>query len=421
MLITIHNFQSHAHTELNLGDPGMYAIVGRNGHGKSAILRAIKTVPLGGTLDRRHGTNESYVSINGCSRVFEKGKGFFRIEGIEGELKALRSSVPAEVKDRLKLSEINFRDQHDAYFLLSDTPGARARVMNEFADLGEIDYVSSALKSEGKSLEAEKKVISRDLATVTDEIKDLDWAIAADTDYQLVERQQQITQEAISHVSILQEQISYVKNLLEKLRQFPDPDVLSLFHAAKHATDKTGVKALTNTLNEISVYADYLMRFPDDMNPSLREVQKSLDKLPDIPTLKTLIDQWHEYAEDLRLCPNPEEDIARLKSVDLTPVPFSLVNVITGAAALTTQLAATEGIKGWEQEACALRTAEGLLENARSKDSDLRVVMLIHESKQKAYNDLDAACTKAKAELDEAFKEAGTCPLCGADCGGSHG
>ena len=116
MKLTIKNYQGHEESELEFVSPGINAIVGKNGHGKSSIFRALRSVPLGDSLYRRKRTRETIVTIDGCTKGYVKSKNIYIVD--DTEFKALRNLVPKEVTDRLQLKEINFRSQHNQYFLL---------------------------------------------------------------------------------------------------------------------------------------------------------------------------------------------------------------------------------------------------------------------------------------------------------------
>lgn len=163
--ISIHNFQSHKHTRLNLS-PGVNVIVGSSDQGKSAVLRALGWVvnnrPSGDAFRSDWGgdtvveieaenssivrkktdkTNEYQLSIGGKSvndTVF----------------KAFGQDVPNEISTALNFASINSQSQLDSPFLLSSdwTPGRVAEYLNEAAGLGVIDHAMDAINSRARRI-----------------------------------------------------------------------------------------------------------------------------------------------------------------------------------------------------------------------------------------------------------------------------
>lgn len=128
MKLQIKNFQGHENSLMEFSGGGINAIIGPTGNGKSSIFRAMEALVLGKIMDRRHKTTSTSITLDGCSRIYEGGKGKYKVD--DHEFAAMRKSVPGEVFDKLRLRDINFRSQHQPYFLLSDSPGAVARAMN---------------------------------------------------------------------------------------------------------------------------------------------------------------------------------------------------------------------------------------------------------------------------------------------------
>ena len=171
--VSIQNFQSHARTVLDFHE-GVNVIVGTTDGGKTAIIRALRWLiwnrPSGDALRSRWGgaTNVQLETEEGViTRSKDKiDKYTLRLKGQEDlEFKAIGVSVPAEIQRVLNISEINLQNQHDATFLLSDTPGAVATHFNKVARLDRIDSATSAINGWIRGLKSDVSHLETDIAT----------------------------------------------------------------------------------------------------------------------------------------------------------------------------------------------------------------------------------------------------------------
>lgn len=177
--IKITNFQSHKDTRLELC-PGVNVLTGTSDSGKSAVVRALvwlaQNRPQGAayrsTWVEPGDVTGVEVGLSGGAGVVRERDGQrvnrYRLNG-DLELEALRADVPAEVREALVLEEYNVQGQHDAYFLLQNTPGEVARMLNDVVGLDVIDAVlrevnsivldsargAGAAKAEAERLEAQ--------------------------------------------------------------------------------------------------------------------------------------------------------------------------------------------------------------------------------------------------------------------------
>jgi len=137
-------------------EPGINCIVGPSDKGKSAIFRALTWVtsnkPRGNAHIREGETScEVRLLVDGhtISRQRTKSKNTYHLD--KKEFKAFGTETPDEIKDLLKLDEVNFQSQHDAPFWLCNSPGEVAKKLNAVVDLEIIDQVLSTISSESTS------------------------------------------------------------------------------------------------------------------------------------------------------------------------------------------------------------------------------------------------------------------------------
>ena len=400
MKLTIKNFQGHEQSTLDFTSPGINAITGPNGHGKSSIFRAMRAVPMGDTLDRRHNTRESSVDIDGVTKAYTSARNQYEIDG--NTFKALRNNVPKEVFDRLQLRDINFRSQHQPYFLLSDSPGAVARAMNELTDLGVIDYVASALKSEGRRLDAERSRLESNLEAERTKVSSLDWAVEANEDLRLIESTQASIDAMSTQILTLSVIIADAVELRAKLAKFPPAGVLQVFECLLdkiHLTDSTGLEALISTA---TTHKQWIESVPESMMAALEVGQNRLSKAPEIASLESLVASAREYALDLRLCLDPKPDIARL---DFAFPEYDLLETrVAEARRLRSEVERLSHTAGWGPDLSEIRLPaiefESLEALSKSAASLLQQSIEVELKYQEALSDY-------KLLMPE------TCPLCG--------
>lgn len=152
--LSIENFQSHRKTVLDLVD-GLNVITGTSDNGKSSVIRALRWVvcnrPQGLDFhsnfagEKEKTIVEIQMDEGVIARIKNKSANYYLIDDIE--FHALRSDVPEEIKQVLRMDELNIQGQFDPYFLLQSSPGEVAKKLNEFCGLEIIDSMLSKINS----------------------------------------------------------------------------------------------------------------------------------------------------------------------------------------------------------------------------------------------------------------------------------
>jgi exonuclease SbcC len=178
--VEIMDFQSHKHSSIDF-DKGVNIIAGASDSGKSSILRAllwvIRNRPTGDSICNWFSDEVTVVNITTpeCSVVKSRSKGETIFDFLEGEdhhvFKKVKTDVPEEIQRALNISDVNIQEQHDAYFLLKDSPGEVARKLNEITGL---DIIDSLFKHANKEILDTKRLIENkevDLKEINEEIE----------------------------------------------------------------------------------------------------------------------------------------------------------------------------------------------------------------------------------------------------------
>jgi exonuclease SbcC len=179
--LRLKQFRSHEDSCLEFS-PGINVILGRSGCGKTNILRALIWLatnrPRGLAFRSRFAkkglpteveaavsptstpngkqlvTNSESISLT--LRKSTKGMAVYSVGNTE--LTGFGSSVPEEVVELLDLNpELNIREQLDAPFLITSSPGEVAGVINRVTKLENVDKWVSQLTTRVNSTKKKKK------------------------------------------------------------------------------------------------------------------------------------------------------------------------------------------------------------------------------------------------------------------------
>jgi DNA repair exonuclease SbcCD ATPase subunit len=149
--IHVINFQSHTNSTLELVD-GVNVIIGKSDSGKTGIFRCFNWVaenrPLGDAFRSEWGGETKGALVfdeSTVHRIKSEKENKYALPN-KVELKAFGSEPPQEVKDIVRMDSINIQQQVDPPFLLSNSPGEAAQVLNKAASIQDIDFLISNLK-----------------------------------------------------------------------------------------------------------------------------------------------------------------------------------------------------------------------------------------------------------------------------------
>ncbi len=251
--IKLQNFQSHRDSEI-LFHPGITVVTGESDVGKSSVVRGLEWVamsrPSGDTI-RRHKTKTTTVDIDGVTKTRTASKHSYTVGG--ETFKALRTDVPEQVRNKLRLSDANFQRQHDTYFLISDKPGQVAKTLNEVADLKIIDTSLKEVRRRIRETKTEKKFLESQIKEKKETTKDLQWAIAADKDYTTIENLRLVAE--LIDTSSLEEKINASTTCLQELDKIPEPflDVLKVMENLQNLKEDLTLQNAIDAVIENSV------------------------------------------------------------------------------------------------------------------------------------------------------------------------
>ena len=272
--IRLQNFQAHRDSKI-LFSPGVNAIIGKTGAGKTSILRALRWVifnkPAGDAL-QSHWAEDARVDIelddgNTISRVRTKTKNLYILNG--KEFSAFGQGVPQEIRDVLNMEDLNFRSQMDAPFLLSQSPGEVAQVLNRIVNLDVIDTAQSNIRKKKAGVEAELKVKKRDVDDLEIQLTEFNYLEEMEAEVAKLESMEKIRVAMAKSMTAIQSLLTESGRLTAKNEQVSrilrvEKDfqkITNLVEKKKQATDKH--EKIKGVLDSIMAQTQKLRRADD--------------------------------------------------------------------------------------------------------------------------------------------------------------
>lgn len=285
--IEIKNFQSHQGNRLVLS-PGINALTGDSDNGKSAVLRAllwcvtnspsgdayvsdwIKTpkgkVKAGEACQVVVDSNPGDGKRSVCRVRADDFNGYKLYDGGDGcqEFSALRTDVPQAVQEAFNLGAVNIQRQMDAPFLIAETPGEAARIINGLVNLSVIDEALAAANSISRANAADVKYTAGELEEKEKALAALDWV--------------QDLQDLADRAAAIEPRVKSTRERLEGLR------------AALHAyvTQELTLSALDNAISAIQAALDAVKPVDAAMNTAIQRInrmERSLREWAAIPSI----------------------------------------------------------------------------------------------------------------------------------------
>lgn len=402
------NFQSHKDTLIEF-QPGITGLTGDTDAGKSAIIRSMLLVVENSYKETfiRHGEKfvEAYVNDVRRTKTRRTGTNEYQI-GDDDPIKVPKRDVPPEVQDHLRLSEINFQCQHDAYFLIQDTPGAVAKKLNQVADLQVITEALKLGKARVKEEKANKDAKSEALEEQELKLEKLVWAEEFEFLLTQAESSSAGYEKLELAISELDSVIDSVQRREKELREFPDTEkILESKKIAKDSVDLLGsfnVEALTSMIKAVE---DNVTKLPDTSG-DIEKLKGELPKL-DFSSIGILDKLVGRVLETNVTIPDTSEDLINLSEVLVKlqePTNDTLQPLIEEVKNAKLDL-------NWFPEtviSADVSELEKIIESLKVVEDLLSDIEITEDQKDFA----ETGHRKCKLEYDSLLKETGHCPLC---------
>jgi exonuclease SbcC len=181
--VEIKNFRSHRNTIINFHS-GFNVITGSSDNGKSAIIWAFIWAmfnrPSGDSIKSWAASTDDPVEVamefdtDWFIKKREGTKNIYECSDNDGNLihyEALRGSVPEVIQQIVNITDYNIQTQAKPYFMLQDSPGDRAKKLNELVGLDIIDSVSKILNGKISVAKTDIVKLNKSIASLSEELK----------------------------------------------------------------------------------------------------------------------------------------------------------------------------------------------------------------------------------------------------------
>lgn len=297
--VNITNFQSHKESELEFTD-GVNVIIGPSDAGKSAIFRAIYWVitnrPLGDSF-RSYWGGDTRVDLHFDDVIISRLKGdsdnqYIITNETPLVLKAFGTDTPEEVVKLLSLDDINIQSQIDPPFLLANTPGEVAQLLNKAASIDDIDKAMSNLKSYYNETKRSKTYLEKQIIDIQEELQQYDNLPELEKLVDVFEHMVREAEMYIGQYDRLSELVDRIYSVQNELSKFKDVDnYLSL------------LKEALTSLEELN-YIKGRVKQISDLVTKIKNIEASIIKTE--KTIEQLEKEYKELApETCPLCGSP--------------------------------------------------------------------------------------------------------------------
>lgn len=400
--LTGKNFQSLRDVEYEF-HPGVNVLSGPTDAGKSATVRLIKWIidnsPAGDAY-RRHETSKTSGTLDAVSKHKTASKHYYKCDG--QMFKAIRSSVPDEIRNVLRLDLNNFQGQHDAYFLIRDSPGQVAKTLNNVADLQIIDQSRQLVKQRIKDAKNRKESLREDVKEKEEKIASLQWVKAADRLYSEIEDLQMI----LDHLKIeeLQEKIDQVLEYQELVDSFPDiaADLLMLTDLKKEADVDLSIVEVLEVIEENS------REYPD-IKADLKQLNQLSEEFNVDLSFVEILDVIEKNQVNI---PDPKADLDFLNR-SLEDLNSEKIQEIEELLAYVGD--AQEEVNHYPEEIDDLTEIIAMLRETEKQIEDLTELVSECVIAEDCAEEAATVYLQGKKEFSEKMRSLGKCPLCEGD------
>lgn len=179
--ILLTNFQNWKKLAIDF-DPYVTSLVGLNGAGKSCVLRALRWVILNDGQDVINwNAKTATVKLVFDDNTLIRSKGEENSYTLNGQkFVAFGTNVPEEIQNLLKITEVNFQDQHDPVYWFSQPAPQVSRELNRVIDLSIIDKTLAKVGSEVKRQKSVTTITEQRLQLARTRRKSLKWVLEFD-------------------------------------------------------------------------------------------------------------------------------------------------------------------------------------------------------------------------------------------------
>jgi len=222
--LKLKNWQCHKN--LNIKFDKITCLIGDNGSGKSAIVRALKFICLNkwDGMSNDHitwGADESEIEIridkHTIKRVKGKSNNTYTLD--EEEFKSFQSGIPDPISNLLKITNRNFQSQDDMSFWLHLTGGELVKNLNDIVNLEEIDEIVNNIAKISKDCKSKISLGQERLDNAQIIKKSLDWLKEASEQLSTIESLEREIEERDSRIEQAERELARLSQVTEEYQR----------------------------------------------------------------------------------------------------------------------------------------------------------------------------------------------------------
>ncbi len=344
--LELKGYESHQDSKLEFHNK-LNLIIGTSNTGKSSIVKSIRwlvdNLPNGEGMINHQLKSCSVIGKFNENDSIEKVKSSKENKYVVNKktLDAIRQSVPDEVKEVTKFTDLNIQGQFDNFFLLQEYPGEVARKLNEIIELQIMDEAIKKVKSKVSKRSQDIKYMQKEIEDITKDIEKFNWVENANESLKEIEELNQkkdkiqkeyselqqmeiellnidFQLEKFRNLGLKKEQTSQLSSLFEdtKEKDFSYRDLLLynndlIFHD-KELEKYRDIKEKAKRVEELRInYKEFADKSLSchvlyDSNSQLIEQEKELEKYKKLKDKKKLFNSIkllnEKYRENTKLC-----------------------------------------------------------------------------------------------------------------------
>lgn len=227
----ITNFQKHENLSLEFEQ--ITTIIGKNGAGKSSVIRALDFLfnnqPRGSSFVR-HGETECEVKAKLDDHVIRRVKTAKTNEYFLDDQKfaAFGSDVPDSIKTFVNINELNLQKQLDAALWFHLSPLEISRKLNKIVNLDMIDTCLKGVAEQLYSANQEVKFHEQAIQKEQETVEKTSWVVEAEEKIIKLKEKQSLLQEKKQELRDMQELNRKIVELVQKIKKLPNIDFSSV-------------------------------------------------------------------------------------------------------------------------------------------------------------------------------------------------
>lgn len=214
---------------------GTNTIVGKSHSGKSSIVRALNWVmenrPQGTSYFPHSKKKKAFTELSvefdngGIVRTRNSDINEYTIDS-KDRYTALKTGVPEEVRKKSDMTSVNIQSQKDVHFFLTESPGKRAKILNEVANLEEMDKAMEIINKRFAGMSTVYDLKTKELEGNKKKLADLKWVSAAEKESNILaemEKDLELLGERYSKIDLLKNDVD---TLIDQIESLPNTEAL---------------------------------------------------------------------------------------------------------------------------------------------------------------------------------------------------